>query len=182
VAVIWLVVGVALLAVELHHLAFYALFGAVAAFAAALVAAFAPSAVVAQLVVAVVVTAVGVAAVRPRVSRAFAHRHEGNVARGVHGGLVGAEAVTLDEVGDEHRAGHVRLAGERWLAVSGSGTALPPGTVVTVTGVRGTTLLVWPLRGPVGLAAWPDHEPGLGNRSTPPDISAAPDGAEGATS
>ena len=90
-AVVWLVVGVVLLAVELHHFAFYALFGALAALAAALVAVVAPSAIPVQVLVFVAVTVVGVALVRPYVSRAFAHRREGNVARGVHGGLVGAE-------------------------------------------------------------------------------------------
>jgi membrane-bound ClpP family serine protease len=95
------------------------------------------------------------------------------VARGVTGGLIGAEVVTLDVVGDTHEPGHVRLAGERWLAVSGSGHPLPPGTTVTVTGVQGTTLLVWPLR-PV-----PPHGTfEISNRDNAP----APDGAEGATS
>lgn len=176
-AVVWLVVGVVLLAVELHHLAFFALFGALGAFAAALVALVAPSAIPIQVGVFVVVTAGGVALVRPYVSRAFAHRHEGAVARGVHGGLVGSEVVALDAVGDEHAPGHVRLAGERWLAVSGSGDLLPAGTVVTVTAVRGTTLWVWPLRGPVPQIALDD---GVPDERDPP--AEAPKGAEGATS
>ena len=53
----WLVFGVALLAVELHHLAFYAMFGAIAAFAAALVALVAPGAYPLQVGVAVGVSA-----------------------------------------------------------------------------------------------------------------------------
>jgi len=69
------------------------------------------------------------------------------VARGVHGGLVGQEALALDEVGDAHAVGHVRLVGERWLAVSGSGVVIPPGTTVLVTQVQGTTLVVLPLDG-----------------------------------
>jgi membrane protein implicated in regulation of membrane protease activity len=62
----------------------------------------------------------------------------------VHGGLVGQEAVTLDEVGDVHQIGHVRLAGERWLAVT-SGPTIEAGRSVFVTAVRGTTLDVWPI-------------------------------------
>ena len=59
-------------------------------------------------------------------SEAFHRRHEGKpLGRGVHGTLVGEEVLTLDAVGDAHHLGHVRLAGERWLAVSGSGTADP---------------------------------------------------------
>jgi membrane protein implicated in regulation of membrane protease activity len=90
----------------------------------------------------------GVVAVRPFVSTAFAHRREGHVARGVHGGLVGQQALTLDEVGGPHHLGHVRLAGERWLAASGGGDVIPVDRAVVVTAVRGTTLVVWPLDGP----------------------------------
>ncbi|HEV3227549.1 MAG TPA: NfeD family protein, partial [Acidimicrobiales bacterium] len=63
---------------------------------------------------------------------------------GVHGGLVGQEAVTLDEVGDQHHLGHIRLAGERWLATT-SGPNIDAGRSVFVTAVRGTTLEVWPV-------------------------------------
>ena len=78
----WLVVGVGLLLFELHHQAFYALFGAVGALAAAVVAAFLPDAILFQSVVAVVLTVVGVVAVRPFVSRVFEHHHGGHVALG----------------------------------------------------------------------------------------------------
>lgn len=142
--VAWLVVGVLLVLFELHHLAFYALFGAIGAFGAAIVASVAPSAYAAQAAVAVAVAALGVICVRPFVSRAFHHR-SGQQVRGVHGGLVGDQGVTLDVVGEAHQVGHVRLAGERWLAVSGSGEPLPAGTRVVVTAVEGTTLRVWPI-------------------------------------
>ena len=36
---------------------------------------------------------------------------------------------------------------KRWLAVSGSGVVIPPGTTVLVTQVQGTTLVVLPLDG-----------------------------------
>jgi len=140
----WVALGVGLLLFEMHHMAFYALFGAVGAFAAALVAAVLPDAILLQGLVAVVITVVGVVAARPFVSRVFHSHRGGHVTRGVHGGLVGQEAVTLDEVGDEHSIGHVRFAGERWLAVSG-GPNIPAGTAVLVTALRGTTLIVWPV-------------------------------------
>lgn len=140
-AIVWIVIGVVLLAVELHHLAFFAMFGAIGAAAAAVVALFAPSLVPLQLIVAVAVAAVGLSLVRPYVSRAFAHRGPGVSIRGVHGGLVAARGVTLDEVGRDP-AGHVRLLGENWLAVSGFGDPIPPHTAVIVTSVTGTTLTV----------------------------------------
>src|SRR4051812_34294570 len=118
VVLAWLILGVVLLAVEMRHLAFYALFGAAGAFAAAIVAAIAPSAYPAQVIVAVVVAAVGLVAVRPLVSEAMHRRYEGRLGRGVHGSLIGEEVISLDVIGDAHQVGHVRLVGERWLAVS----------------------------------------------------------------
>jgi len=160
-----------LLLFELHHLAFYALFGTIGSLAAAVVAVFAPSAVPLQAGVAVGVALSGVVAVRPLVSKKFEHRRGDHVARGVHGGLTGEEAVTLDEVGDSRQLGHVRLAGERWLAVSGGGNAIAPGTTVLVSAVRGTTLVVWPIDGSSGTS--------LGIRGA--DEDEAPDGADGRT-
>ena len=141
---VWLVLVVVLVLLELHHFAFYSVFFALGAFAAGIVAVAAPDAIAAQIIVAIAVSILGVIVARPFVSRVF-HRHKGgHVARGVHGGLVGQEAVTLDEVGDLHHVGHVRLAGERWLAVTG-GPMIEPGSTVFVTAVRGTTLEVWPI-------------------------------------
>ncbi len=136
-----------LIALELHHAAFYALFVALGAFAAAIVAAIAPGALVAQVAIVGVVAGVGITVLRPRVSAAFANHYEGEAVKGVHGGFVGQEVVTLDEVGGIDRVGHVRLAGERWRAVSGGDHPIPAGTTVLVTAVDGTTLVVWPVDG-----------------------------------
>ena len=143
--VVWVLLGIALLAVEMHHLAFYAMFAAAGAFAAAIVAAFVGDAYVTQSVVAVGTCAAGIVGVRPFVSRAVLHRRGDRVAHGVHGGLVGSEALALDRIGGVNEPGHVRLSGENWLAVSGDGRTIESGTNVTVTAVRGTTLTVWPL-------------------------------------
>jgi membrane protein implicated in regulation of membrane protease activity len=145
--VAWIALGVVLIAVELHHLAFYALFVALGAFAAAVVATAAPGAIAAQVAAAVVVAVVGIVLLRGRVSAAFAHHHEGERVPGVHGGLVGQEVVTLDVVGASDHIGHVRLAGERWRAISGADRPIPAGTPVLVTAVQGTTLIVWPVDG-----------------------------------
>lgn len=170
VVIAWLVIGAALLFFELHHMAFYALFAGIGALGAAIVAVFLPDAIALQVVVAIALTILGVVLARPWMSRVF-HRHRvgGQIARGVHGGLVGQEAVALDEVGDQHSIGHVRLAGERWLAVTG-GARIPAGTPVIVTDVRGTTLVVWPIDELDALEATP---PVL----DPPNND-APDGAD----
>jgi membrane protein implicated in regulation of membrane protease activity len=122
--------------------------------------------------VAIGVALAGVVAVRPFVSKAFAHNHGADVARGVHGGLAGQEAVTLDEVGDTHAVGHVRLAGERWLAVSGGESTIAAGTTVLVTAVRGTTLVVWPVNGGSSAPA----------ELVMPDQNESPDNTDGGTS
>lgn len=177
---VWLVVGVLLLLLEMHHLAFYALFGAIGSFGAAIVALVAPAAIPAQVGVAAGLSVAGVVAVRPFVSKALDARRTGHVIRGVHGGIVGLEAVTLDEVGDTHRGGHVRLTGERWLAVSGAGTPIPPGATVVVTAVHGTTLVVWRVdaSGPETLGTAPQEMP---RQIESPDPDDAPDGADGRT-
>jgi membrane protein implicated in regulation of membrane protease activity len=59
----------------------------------------------------------------------------------VHGGLIGARGLTVDEVRLDP-SGHVRLLGETWLAVTADGSLIPPSTAVIVTGVVGTTLTV----------------------------------------
>jgi membrane protein implicated in regulation of membrane protease activity len=146
-AIAWVVAGVVLLGIELHHLAFYALFAAVGCLAAALVAIALPDALPLQALAAVVVAVAGILVVRPRVSAALESRGTGVLSPGVHGGLVGQEVVTLDRVAGPDGAGHVRLAGERWLAVSGAGVPIPAGTTVLVTAVDGTTLVVWPVDG-----------------------------------
>ena len=99
-ALAWLVLGVLLVAVELTHFAFFALFAALGAFAAAIVAWIAPSTVPLQILVAVAVAGLGIWLIRPLVSTAFHRHHDGHVGPGVHGGLVGQEVLTLDAVGD----------------------------------------------------------------------------------
>jgi membrane protein implicated in regulation of membrane protease activity len=183
-AVVWLLLGVGLLLVELRHLAFYALFAAAGCFGAAIVALVVPSAIPVQVGAAVVVAAAGVIAVRPAMSRAFPRHVGGRVARGVHGGLVGQEALTLDEVGSPHERGHVRLSGERWLAVSGPGEPIPAGIPVVVTAVEGTTLTVWPADGASAIGRDPGPLPGLtestqGGEVSPPPDDTPPGGAEG---
>lgn len=141
---VWVLIGVALLAVEMHHLAFFAIFGAVGALAAAVTAVFAPTAIPLQILMAIIVAAIGLVAVRPHMSRAFARRGPGLVISGVHGGLVGARGITTDEVGPTP-GGHVRLLGENWLAATATfSPPIPPATHVIVTAVVGTTLTVTP--------------------------------------
>jgi membrane protein implicated in regulation of membrane protease activity len=146
-AVVWLVLGVILVAFELHHWAFYAMFAAIGAFVAAAIAVAAPGALGLQCAAAVGVATLGVAGVRPMMSGITNRRVDGHVAKGVHGGIVGQSALTLDVVGDEHHVGHALLAGEKWLATSGSGLPIAPNTTAVITAVSGTTLVLWAVEG-----------------------------------
>ena len=140
-ALVWILLCVLLVGAELHHMAFFAIFGAAGSAAAAVVAVVAPSAVILQVAVAVGVSTAGVGLVRPHMSQAFARRGPGSAIRGVHGGLVGARGMTIDEVRLDP-SGHVRLLGENWMAVTSDGSSIPPSTPVIVTSVAGTTLTV----------------------------------------
>jgi membrane protein implicated in regulation of membrane protease activity len=143
--IVWALVAIALIFVEMHHLAFFAMFGAIGAAAAAAFAFAFPNAIAGQIGVGAASTAIGLIGMRPVVSRAFALRRHGTVVHGVHGGIVGSTAVTIDEVtatAGGPNTGHVRLVGETWLAVAADGSTITPGRSVTVVSVSGTTLSV----------------------------------------
>lgn len=145
----WFVAALALLVLELATTTFYSIFLAVGAFAAGLVAFFVPSSPIwIQAVVAIAVALAGVVLGRPILSRRLRNQGEPLATPGVHGGFVGQRALALDEIGDELHPGHVRLAGETWLAIAGDQSSIATGAPVIVTAVRGTTLAVRPADGP----------------------------------
>ncbi len=143
--IVWLVLGVGLLLAELHTAAFYAIFLGVGALAAGVLAFVLPdSPIWLQAALALVVAIVGVAIVRPRFATRFLSHTGGSASRGVHGGFVGEHALATDPIGDELHPGHVRLAGESWLAISDDGSEIDGNAPVIITAVRGTTLVVRP--------------------------------------
>src|SRR5258705_2709624 len=116
---IWFVAALALLVLELASTTFFSIFLAVGAFAAGLLAIVAPdSPVWLQAVLAIAVAMLGVVVGRPFLSRRLRRKGEGPLTPGVHGGVVGQPALAIDEIGEELHPGHVRLAGEVWLAFS----------------------------------------------------------------
>jgi membrane protein implicated in regulation of membrane protease activity len=146
---IWFVAALALLVLELASTTFFSIFLAVGAFAAGLLAFFVPdSAVWIQAVLAIAVAMLGVVVGRPFLRQRLRRQGEPPLTPGVHGGFVGQRALGLDEIGDELHPGHVRLAGETWLAFSADHLLIPSGAPVIVTAVRGTTLVVRPAGAP----------------------------------
>ncbi len=137
----WVAAAAILLAIELHHVAFFALFASLGCVGGALVAAVRPQLYVGQFAVALVLCALGIWLARPYVSQAFARRHEGNVPRGVHGAFIGSQAVVIDSVTSEP-GGHIRFVGENYLALSSDHTVHATGDVVRITAVAGTTFSI----------------------------------------
>jgi membrane protein implicated in regulation of membrane protease activity len=148
--VVWFVAALALLVLELASTTFFAIFLAAGAFAAGLLAFFLPdSAVWIQAVLAIAVAMGGVVVVRPFLARRLRRHGEAPLTPGVHGGFVGQGALALDDIGDQLHPGHVRLAGEVWMAYSDAHYPIATGAPVVVTAVRGTTLAVRPADRPV---------------------------------
>jgi membrane protein implicated in regulation of membrane protease activity len=147
---IWFVAALGLLILELASTTFFAIFLAVGAFAAGVLAFFLPDSLVwIQAVVAIAVAMLGVILVRPFVSKRLRGHGEGPLSPGVHGGFVGQRALAIDVIGDQLHPGHVRLAGETWMAFAEDHQAIATGASVIVTAVRGTTLAVRPASGSV---------------------------------
>jgi membrane protein implicated in regulation of membrane protease activity len=152
VYVIWFVAALALLVIELASTTFYSIFLAAGAFAAGVLAFVFPDAAVwIQALVAIVVAIAGVIVVRPFLSSRLRNRGERPLTPGVHGGFVDQRALALDAIGEELHPGHVRLAGEVWLAFTDAPEPIATGAPVIVTAVRGTTLVVRPATEPVPL-------------------------------
>jgi membrane protein implicated in regulation of membrane protease activity len=146
--VVWFAAALALLVLELASTTFFSIFLAVGAFAAGVLAFALPDTPIwIQAVVAIVVAMGGVILVRPFLARRLQRRGDGPLTPGVHGGFVGQRALALDEIGDQLHPGHVRLAGEVWLAYWDSHQPIATGAPVIVTAVRGTTLVVRPADG-----------------------------------
>ena len=140
---LWVAMTVGFILVEVHTLAFYALFVAIGA-ATAAVADLLGADLWLQGILFVAVCVTGWALVRPLLRSRFDRTTPVAKFLGIQGsadGLVGQRAITLDTVGDEHHPGHLLFAGDRWLAVSES-DPLPAQVPVVVVAVRGTTLLV----------------------------------------
>ena len=145
--VVWLLAGLVLVGMEVHTQAFYALFLALGAFAATVVALF-PTEVWLQAVVGAAVAIVGTLAVRPTLSRLSA-RHLGPklTMPGASDNLVGQAALTLEAGRRREPSRPCPPLQRKWLAVTTNPGGVPAHQQVTVVEVRGTTLVVAPPKG-----------------------------------
>jgi membrane protein implicated in regulation of membrane protease activity len=134
--VAWIAFALGMAVVEVASVAFYAVFLAAGAIAAA-IAALLGADVIVQAAVFLVIALVGILAIRPTIIR----RRRPALVSGAQG-MIGQTGVVIDPIQDEHNGGHVRLAGESWPAVSADGRPIAADATVTVLEIRGSTLVV----------------------------------------
>ena len=132
----WIAFALAMAIVEVASVAFYAVFLAAGAISAA-VAALLGANVYLQAGVFLVVALVGILVIRPVLVR----RRGPRLVSGARG-MIGQTGIVVEPIAGEHLAGHVLFAGESWLAVSADGEPIAADATVTVSEIRGSTLVV----------------------------------------
>lgn len=137
---IWLVIAAVFAIIEIRSLAFYALFAAVGALAAALTAAFTGSIGI-QLGVFAFVSLAGVSTLRRVLTATVGDRSRPALVSGA-AGMVGQHATVVSEVSGQHQPGTVHARGEDWPAITYEDEPLEPGQVVLVVELDRTRLVV----------------------------------------
>ena len=132
----WIAFALAMTLVEVASVAFYAAFLAAGAIAAA-VAAMLGANVYVQAAVFLAFALVGILLVRPAILR----RRGPRLVSGAQG-MIGQTGIVVEPIKGDQVAGHVRLAGESWPAVSVDGRPIAADSKVTVIEIRGSTLVV----------------------------------------
>ncbi len=141
-ALVWLIIGIALIVAEVFTLDFVLIMLAVGSFAAAGIAA-AGGGPVFQVIGFALVSALTVGAVRPVIKRRLEQKapKTPEVAVGAEA-IEGATAVVLERVDSDR--GLVKINGETWSARAFDATqVLEPGERVQVIKVQGAIALVW---------------------------------------
>ena len=138
-SICWLAVFVLLIVIELATMGLTTIWfagGAVAGFIASMLGAN----VVIQAVVFFVVSIVLLIFTRP-----FAVRYiNSNKTKTNIDGLIGQEALVLEEINNIRETGCARLEGKEWTARSVDDTVIPADTVVIVERIEGVKLIVKP--------------------------------------
>ncbi len=135
----WFLIAVIFLIAESGHRAFYALFVALGALVAAILA-IAGVGVVVQIPAFVAAAVSGVAFLRPSILRAM-RRGQGELVSGIKAN-VGKETVLVEAVDGPDSPGRVRINGELWKAVSFDGKPIAAGTTVMLLELNNTTFVV----------------------------------------
>lgn len=134
----WFIIAALFLAAEFGHRAFYAMFIAVGAVVAAILA-IAHVPVVVQIPAFAVAAVLGLFLVRPTLVRAMSSGQY--LVSGIKG-HVGKEGIVAETAGGPASPGRVKLDGELWKAISSDGRPIAAGTVVMILELQGTTFVV----------------------------------------
>jgi len=137
---VWLIVAAAFAVIEIGTLAFYALFAATGAIAAAITAALTGVPGI-QLGVFAFVSLAGVGFLRRILTSFVTDRGRPALVSGA-AGMVGQHATVVREVRGQHHPGTVHARGEDWPAISLDEETYEPGDVVLIVELDKTRLVV----------------------------------------
>jgi membrane protein implicated in regulation of membrane protease activity len=137
---VWLIIAAVFAIIEIRSLAFYALFAAAGALAAALTAGL-TGLIGVQVAVFAGVSVLGVFFLRRLLTGAIGDRGRPALVSGA-AGLVGQHATVVREVSGQHHPGTVHARGEDWPAITYEDDALEPGAVVLIVELDRTRLVV----------------------------------------
>jgi membrane protein implicated in regulation of membrane protease activity len=140
--IFWIVAALAFAVGEVVTTAFFAVFLAIAAMGAAVAAAFGLDLLVQGLVFGVLAV-VGILVARPPLI-AWARRRHADAPVVLSGAqeMIGRTGLVIDSIKGAHEAGHVKIMGERWPAVTADGSPVKEGAEVRVVDIHDATLVV----------------------------------------
>jgi len=140
--IFWVVVALAFAVGEVLTLAFFAVFLCVAALGAAAAAGTGGDLLV-QAIVFAILAVVGLVVARPPLLRLMHYRRRGTPTT-LSGAqeMIGRTGLVTDPIKGPHQAGHVKIMGERWPAVTADGSPVREGAEVRVVDIHNATLVV----------------------------------------
>lgn len=137
---IWLIIAAVLVLIEVTNFAFFAVFLAIGAIAAALASALGGG-IIPEIAVFAGVTMAGLLLARKPLLSAVEGRSERQLVSGAQG-MIGHEGVVVERVLGHHPPGVVRARGEDWPAVSYDPDPHEPGEVVMIVDLERTRVVV----------------------------------------
>lgn len=137
--ILWIILGVALLVVEIFTLTFAAACVGLAFLAMAL-SAYYGAGTLWQILWFIIVLLISFLSLRPLAKKYF-FKHSDKTKTNT-AALIGREAKVTEEVNNAKEAGRIQLDGDSWRAVSHDGSVIPAGADVVTTKLEGATLTV----------------------------------------
>lgn len=137
----WLILAIVLMIAEVLTSDFLLATFGIACLAGSAVAGFGAD-LTWQLAAFAVAAAMCLAVVRPAVKRWL--YQSGEKLKTNTDSMIGRRGTVVDDAAGDDAPGRVKIGGEEWRAVSGSGAMLPAGTVVEIVSLDGSTVTIRP--------------------------------------